>query len=145
MEWNADLRHTDQISVKHVPKLPMSTKLRAGCLVANAPFQTLSKQPTVCVKHFAVWPLSVKQGPTRWASRSLTLFHFLTAWLDRLPSILRFTDLTSSSVSPETPKNTSYAHIKLVFPGLLSLWWEIHPSSSQSSLLTQQRPACDRN
>lgn len=105
----------------------MSTEIRAGCLVANAPSQTLSKQPTVCVKPAAVWPLSVKQGPTRWASSSSTLRCFLTAWLDGLASVLRFTDLTSSSVSPKRPKNTLFAPIRHVFPSLVSLWWEKPP------------------
>lgn len=68
----------------HVPR--RSTQLRARCRVTTAPSQTESKQPAVCA---AVWPSSVKQGPTRWASSSSTLLGFLTAWLDKLHRSLR--------------------------------------------------------
>lgn len=81
-----------------------------------------------CVTPAAVWTLSVKQGPTRWASRSSTVLRFLTAWLDSLASVLHFTGLRcSSSVSPERPKNISHAPIKHVLPSLVSLWWENPP------------------
>lgn len=66
----------------------MCTGLRASCHVTSATSQTESKQPPVCVSPPAVWPLSVKQGPTRWASRSSTLPRSLTALLDRLVSVL---------------------------------------------------------
>lgn len=49
-----------------------------------------------------------------------------------------------SGVSPQSPKNISYAPIEHVFPSSVSPWWENHPSSSQPSLLSQQRPTCDR-
>lgn len=82
----------------------------------------------VCATPAAVWTLSVKQGPTRWASRSSTVLRFLTAWLDSLASVLHFTGLRcSSSVSPERPKNISHAPIKHFFPSLVSLWWENPP------------------
>ena len=94
----------------------MFTDLRAACLVTTAPSQTESKQPPVCVRPLAVWPLSVKQGPTRWASRSLTLLRFLTAQLDRRASVLRFTGIRClCGVSPERPKNISHAPIRHVF------------------------------
>lgn len=93
------------------------TELRAGRLVPTAPSQTESKQPPVCVSPPAVWPWSVKQGPTRWASSCLDP----PSLPDRLASVLHFTGLRCpSSVSPERPKNISHAPIKHVFsePGL---------------------------
>lgn len=55
-------------------------ELRASCLVTNVPSQTECKQALFVSGPPAVWPLSVKQGPTRWASMSLILLRFLTAW-----------------------------------------------------------------
>lgn len=89
-----------------------------SCTVAD-----LELSAAICVTPPAMWPQSVKQGPTHWAS-CLALLGFSDSfgWTG-LASVLHFTSLgCPSGVSPERPKNTSHTPIKRVFPSLVSLW-----------------------
>lgn len=125
--------HVKHTSLQH-PKVPRAIRNFSNSYKVSDPEQ--------CTSVYYPWvQIRVPRvGPTG----SLTLLHILTAWLDRLVTVLPFTSrCCPSSVSPGRPKNISHAPIKHVFAGLVSLWWENHSVSSRSSLLCQQRPTCD--